>query len=141
MCVIFSENVWRKKKKERRKMKRKRKEPSRRYFVCARAISGLEKVLRTNCCFFFGINNEGESDKATSAYAFSLFCIFLFFFSYFFFFLSSRDTWNKKWNGILMEGRLKWGSRSYGNEQKEKKKKKEKLVEDLEFQTNFPPFT
>lgn len=39
-----------------------------------------------------------------------------------------------------MEGRLKWGSRSYGNEQKEKKKK-EKLVEDLEFQTNFPPFT
>lgn len=40
-----------------------------------------------------------------------------------------------------MEGRLKWGSRSYGNEQKEKKKKKEKLVEDLEFQTNFPPFT
>ena len=25
-----------------------------------------------------------------------------------------------------MEGRLKWGSRSYGNEQKEKKKKKKK---------------
>lgn len=70
-------------------MKRKRKELSGKYFVCARAISGLEKV-RTNCCFFFGINNEGESDKATSAYAFSLFRIFLFFFSVFFS-LSSRD--------------------------------------------------
>lgn len=88
------------------------------------------KIRRTSCCFFFGVDDEGEADKVTPAYAFGFFVTFFACLS-----LCSLETRDKKKkekkrNGILMDGRLKRGSRFV-------KRARENLLEDLEFQVNL----
>lgn len=50
------------------------------------------KIRRTSCCFFFGVDDEGEADKVTPAYAFGFFVTFF----RLSFSLFSRDTRQEK---------------------------------------------